>query len=390
MIMQGYLTERKGTFVTQSYRAVVTGSGVVGETTVSASNTAYAGMSVLGSIYSQNNGKNRVIESPHEYVKTSYRGWSGTMMDRWNTSPLVYEDFFTGEFGLADIIYPQGWNEDLTEAYNSALGELVSQIRGNVDLSIDILQSGQTKSMVQGWYNAIKKLGKTVREIRKYPLKAMANARLQYMYGLKPTLSTMYELGNNTYGQFSKPTIIRGRGSATTETFGSASSALTRTCNNMSTLKRRTTVEMRATYKKPDSVIANLQNYTSLNPASIVYELIPFSFVLDWMWDYGSYLRNLESSFTLSPFVSNLGVSTLTVSDIRAAASGQTEGGTIRRINVGGQVKRVKFSRTTHASIPVPYLPSFGGNLGLDRGFNSIALLRQLTSPIDSKLRLIR
>ena len=39
-----------------------------------------------------------------------------------------------------------------------------------------------------------------------------------------------------------------------------------------------------------------VSTYTSMNPASIKWELVPYSFVVDWFYDIGSYLRGCETS----------------------------------------------------------------------------------------------
>jgi hypothetical protein len=50
-------------------------------------------------------------------------------------------------------------------------------------------------------------------------------------------------------------------------------------------------------YNPPVSVMNQLGQISSLNPVSILYEVIPFSFVLDWAIDIGSWIRTLETAF---------------------------------------------------------------------------------------------
>jgi hypothetical protein len=55
--------------------------------------------------------------------------------------------------------------------------------------------------------------------------------------------------------------------------------------------------ELMTQWRIPPSRLLDLAKWSSFNPASVTWELLPYSFVVDWFVDVGGYLRDLESAF---------------------------------------------------------------------------------------------
>jgi hypothetical protein len=121
---------------------------------------------------------------------------------------------------------------------------------------------------------------------------------------------------------------------------------------------------------------------------SLAWELIPYSFVVDWFVDVGSYLRNLETALLYRKFVTSGYVSELYAfegSEVGinkangyAIGSGKSNENWARFLNVKAKIRRVQFARTKLSSYPLPRLPTFKVALGSQRLFSAAALLRQL------------
>lgn len=117
-------------------------------------------------------------------------------------------------------------------------------------------------------------------------------------------------------------------------------------------------------------------NLGLLDPEEILWELKPWSFVIDWFVPIGAYFqarnfaRRLQGRFLISTSLKQ---------DIRNIRSGG-----VYLIHSGGKgyVKETySFSRTITTSLPVPMLPSFvppSEALSYKRMLNSLALLNQL------------
>jgi hypothetical protein len=114
--------------------------------------------------------------------------------------------------------------------------------------------------------------------------------------------------------------------------------------------------------------------YTSLNPASIAYELIPYSFVVDWFVNIGGYLRSLETALlNQTAFIGGYS-SELLAYDCKFNARGRSS--TILR-EAFGTVSYSRFDRTLINSYPLPRYPKFEIGLGSSQMLSAAALFAQ-------------
>lgn len=110
------------------------------------------------------------------------------------------------------------------------------------------------------------------------------------------------------------------------------------------------------------------------DPASLAWELLPYSFVLDWFLPIGSYLsaRGLSQSLT-GTFVSST-VKKTRCSGIVAVNPGLTISGATYTYEANS-LKRVV---STTLQVPVPTMKSFNQAFSWKRAANAVALLSQL------------
>jgi hypothetical protein len=125
----------------------------------------------------------------------------------------------------------------------------------------------------------------------------------------------------------------------------------------------------------------DLSRFTSLNPLTVGYELIPFSFVFDWLFDLGSYMRNLETSLLFNSSYRWGYISTLVSVNYEMSFLGKTVdsgNGNYYTYGASARKKIVSFERLPGVSYPVPQFPQVDLNLGSSRLLSAASLLRQL------------
>lgn len=253
-------------------------------------------------------------------------------------------------------------------AYNNALKELTDRVRGGLDLSVDAFQGRQTARMFSAASQA-EDLARGLRRSGIGKLKLIGSLWLQFQYGWLPTLSSVYGVADESLRYVANNlSTYRGNGSATdsdlyNDTKGQFTVGVL--CQRKTQVKIAVTVD--------NSKVLDLARWTSLNPISIGWELMPFSFVVDWFVDVGSYLREAETALLYGRAFTGGFVSTYRESK-----------GTGTRISLpygfsvfDGEVKRVQFNRTVLNSFPFPQKPKLNFSLSSGRLLNAAGLLSQ-------------
>lgn len=266
--------------------------------------------------------------------------------------------------------------------YNACLDRLNEQVRGGLDLTTAVAEAGSTARM-------IKAIGSFHRLFSGIGGKRWANEWLEYSYGWKPLLSDIY---------------------------GAAEESVRVVLNDIEHVQAR--YQSRESSLRPSNVAANTgipvpilvsqdgadgkvlkvcrigvtlraspqfdwARWASVNPIGIAWELCPYSFVADWFFDVGSYLRNFETSLLYSgQFVSGYVSHLSTLNDSYVVQGGQLNHvtGTRRHDYSWGlnfSRRYARFRRSTLSSYPLPRLPTITADLGWRRLVSAGALLSQ-------------
>ena len=276
--------------------------------------------------------------------------------------------------------------------YNAALEKLYSKIRSDTDLSIDIYQIGQSVKMIRGFASAlsspIRTIAISMRSLarsRKISRSSsfISNKWLEWQYGISPSIQTINSLTGNLIETVSNPNgflCAKARKSnfrfiKHTIPYGPSSNKIPFVVET-SASKR---VEIAIIYGVSDAERNALSQFTSLNPASFIYENIPFSFVLDWVVDIGSYLRSMETAL-----LTGLDFKSGYVTDSYKLRSDAQCGGTVSNSGYGTDTVTAKswysekgMNRVLLSSMPIPEPPSINISLGSNRLASLAALLRQ-------------
>lgn len=112
-----------------------------------------------------------------------------------------------------------------------------------------------------------------------------------------------------------------------------------------------------------------------LNPLATLYELTPFSFVVDWFYDVGNYIASLDAMAGVTVY-SSYQVTKIVEQTSARVPSVSSMCGT--RYSTEGRYVYKSYSRTPSPSLSVP-LPSFQLGLNAHRLVDAISLVKQLT-----------
>jgi hypothetical protein len=325
--------------------------------------------------------------TPYSFSKVEMANVKGTRVSI--TNPGAEQTLITEAGPFLYSPYDAGYSSsDANVAYNQALADLSEKIRGNVDLSIDIIQAGQAKSMVS---DALK----LANRVRKQPVKALADAYkayknptratkalgskwLEYQYGWKPLAQDLYDSGHRLLSGVHNLMVVSGQGKSkrrSTSTEPSPASYGNKTFkSSVHSYRHKVTV-----WCDTDSSTAQiLSGYTSLNPASMAWESLPYSFVVDWFYDVGGYIRAQETAMLFnSGFRDGSSTATYLIQCDETCSSTEKFGSTVQTVGYNGWYKSSGLSRSRLSSFPTPRAPSFHADLGSGRLLNAAALLSQ-------------
>lgn len=317
--------------------------------------------------------------NPGNYVNPT--GFSRTVLrQRPSFGKYNFSNGFWNE-GPRDL---PSWTDSLeftsdSSTYNAAVSNLADSVRGGVDLSIDAFQAKQTQQMFRAVAHFVEYAREFKRSFRRLPAKAIGGKWLEYQYGWKPLLSTVYDTAALLVRSKPEDNLItlhsrasdQGRSQFVHDT-GSGPQTITKT--------ESIRYEIGVTLAPKPNRLQDMGRFTSLNPVSITWELVPYSFVVDWFIDVGGFLRSMETALIYrSAFVH--GYSTRTVKKVIYADPVRVyHSGNLRCVvtNVAtGIQEKTWLTRTPLSSYPLPRFPVLAPQLGSQRLFSAASLLAQ-------------
>lgn len=298
------------------------------------------------------------------YTTISDLGYIGKW-ELYQKAPIFYKSTSAnGNFGafLSDRLPSLVWNRDAL--YNKALSRLIEKVRGQLDLSVAVAESHSTARMLNV-YDRVTRYFEGVPTERKanfrwtQPLRGLGGKWLEWHLGLRPLLEDLYGSIDEFY-RHKVPGLLQVSASASDKIERIPVAKLY--SNDPQVFAEGEGKEgCRFALQLKDNGGFDLKRWTSLNPASIAWELLPLSFVIDYFYDIGNMLRNLESSLAYeSVFVSGYSTELFAVS-LYHRELGQ-RGDTSERVyfyDAHASYTLKRFSRNVLSSMPLPRPPTF-------------------------------
>lgn len=210
-------------------------------------------------------------------------------------------------------------SQDSATLYNRCLQGIYETLRNqgrdgdNPDLVVDLAEAGQTRRMLNSYERKLEpfvnsaltkwtRLSNLARAFFKDSQahhlrpKEVGKKWLEYQYAWRPligdihsTYSKLIDTASYNYLRLVKRASSQRSGTQTYSDFPVPGSTETVHWDFQERCK------IVAEFGLPNTSIQRLAGFGSLNPASLVWELLPYSFVVDWIVDVGGYLRLLES-----------------------------------------------------------------------------------------------
>lgn len=361
---------------------------------------------------------NYAVSNAFRYVHIANAGKTYEVRkDRVTSAGRKYNYFRTGDNGLDGSFFAFAD----PGSYNTALSKLCELIRGDVDLSIDAYQYKQTASLIKKIFSVRKIVSElalrsfridesskrrrysTVTRKRVYakrrdgrdrhkpfrtaavdhPMKRVGGLHLEFTYGIKPTLQTIYDICNQRMNRYGSAIHIRKPGSKHAGVSASLRVEREFVYKDQGSIQVdkyacNFRTKFGGYYVPSGKALESISRWTSLNPASIVWENLPFSFVFDWFYDVGGYMRNLETAL-----ISRLGTFEGYVTATKRESTSQqiTLFGKSGLDNQTGSATESKYrqhmNRQRLTAVPVPRPPRFRTDLSSGRLINAAALLSQ-------------
>ncbi len=282
---------------------------------------------------------------------------------------------------------------------NKALDKLNQKVRTDLDLSVSAFEWKQTARMVsqlnpRGLANMERELFRklSLRKDWRHITKIPADLWLQYQYGFRPLMSDIWSsadeairVARNGLQSFEASSSLPLDGlqlSLGTNGYGSLA---------LENLTGKQVVKYGIRFDAGITDENRAQHFTSLNPVSIAWELIPYSFVVDWFVDIGTTLRSFETSLINNVAFQDGYKTELTYFDadlVKRYPDRDPDNLFLIYPQVvrNGSYHYSDMNRTLLSTYPMPSIPRFKSNLGSAQLLSAAALLAQfLHDPLESK-----
>lgn len=289
---------------------------------------------------------------------------------------------------------------------NKAIDRLINNVQGETsNLAESVATIRRTFEMVD---NTVGRINRSVRALRRGDLataggelfhgsaprfrrgggtsksKSLANNWLELQYGWKPLLSdirySIFALGKLALADRSVGT---SRASATQE---KSDGAITYFNNAQKPvvgswyIRTTTTTKFVVRYRVSNPLRAFMSQSGFTNPVSLAWELLPFSFVVDWFYPIGSYLESIDSWGGLELLDGSETTFTRQERGYQKQFSGRLDSDTRFWVNKEGAffMYGILLDRSKITSFPSKRVPSLKNPFSFEHTLNGLALMRQL------------
>lgn len=361
------------------------------------------------------------VWTPLPYTHThiiSSAGWNGWLRKYRTSGAPPYPTFKTyesvgpgqdaGIFSVGNMASPRSLADCIAEAKNIAklkllarlkdskfngvqayaeAGQLQKLIGTNANLIANVLitlRRGNLKAAAEMLGLQVSKRAHTrySKSLRKgshpeHISNVLANGILQVQYGIRPLLSDIVGAAELLAQKKSLEVVntVRVRHNFCYEFERSNKQNLgLSTSRSIGRASRNIAVEYGVNYGKGSEVVHTLAQLGVTNPLLIAWELMPWSFVIDWFVPIGNYISSLDATFGLDFRNGYVSTKSMTIDHYET----QVSPGTYAGYDIGYAVNHSEseqFTREILGSFPTASLPHFKNPFSWEHALNGIALL---------------
>jgi len=285
--------------------------------------------------------------------------------------------------------------QEWTNLRNRALEKLYDKMNHHAaNVAVSVAEGHETRRMISG---AIKSAGsviaaarKTVRSIKHGEIvQVLSKAWLASQYGWRPLLQDVYGLLTFTTNRFVNGYTFKAGKKSFVETNNTLHPPTYPHISEIYTGKGFNAVYFSITATMSNQEAFDRAAITSLDPASIMWELVPYSFVVDWFYDVGGYLALQEAALGNGmqfAYGHETRLSYWKSKKVEVGA-GITGNGTavsplrLTSSDLSSRRTQVSKSRIALTGFPRPRSPTLKVDLGASRVLSAGALLATLLAP---------
>lgn len=213
--------------------------------------------------------------------------------------------------------------------------------------------------------------------------KCLSDGVLTLQYGIKPLLSDIIGAAELAAQKVSREEVgyvsVSGNASQTIDEFGAIMDAGNAYQRPRLVGVQNVKVRYTARFGLGSEVNHTLSQMGLTNPLNLAWELLPWSFVIDWFIPIGNYLNTLDATNGLA-FISG-SRSVKVTKDFTSSVDISPKDAFIFEMGAVSRFDRKKsFDRAVLTEWPVARLPSFKNPVSLEHAINAVALLIGLKS----------
>lgn len=211
--------------------------------------------------------------------------------------------------------------------------------------------------------------------------RSMARGWLELQYGWRPLLADVYGAAEALAKAYHLPPVekvVKTRWVDTNRASSGQDFNIQKTYTYEDYEQSRTYIRYVCSFTNGNAITKSLSELGITNPALIAWELMPWSFVIDWFIPIGDFISSWDATLGLqfqqgTKTVFRKGLTTRAIKYGPATGFGGTRTG-----YAVCSRELISIERTKLFSFPSPQLPAFKNPLSLEHLANAMALLRQL------------
>jgi len=286
---------------------------------------------------------------------------------------------------------------------DTCMEKIYDQIRGHSNMAVDLAESAMTLKMLRGTLNLKKLLAEFFKElvVPKKLRGASSNQRrldyitgkwLEHRYGWMPLTYSIYDAFDTLGGYWivNNEQVVKGssqRKVYASDVTGNGTTSIRYTRSSFSNTRMR----IYARFSLPPQ--QRVRDWTNLNPASIAWELVPLSFVADWIVNVSQQLSLWENYLLYNmqflggyKTITSLQTTTGTEFQYRYIpvqyfpSGGPVDGGYTVTRNFQSHRRTTELNRTILINLPTPNGIRLKVSFGWRRQLDAAALIHQLVA----------